>query len=150
MPKLFSRQPADSVGHNPIGGWSTILFITLIAVQAGTGLFISDDIFYAGPYNGTISNSLAGNLAAVHHTNFLLLQIAVVTHLLAICWYTLGKRSKLIAAMVSGKKDLTGAQRNSAIASSNTAKALLILIVVVVVVTLLVQLAPAPSLEDYY
>lgn len=147
---LFSRQPGDSVGHNPIGGWSTILFITLVAVQAGTGLFISDDIFYAGPYNGTISNSLAGNLAAVHHTNIVLLQIAVVIHLLAICWYTLGKRTKLIAPMFSGKKDLSEAQRSSAIDSSKLVKALLVLTIVVVLVTLLVQLAPAPSLEDYY
>jgi hypothetical protein len=52
--------------------------------------------------------------------------------------------------MLSGKKDLSEAQRSSAIASSKLVKALLVLIVVVVLVTLLVQLAPAPSLEDYY
>ena len=40
LPKLFSRQPADNVGHNPVGGWAVILFIVLVCIQATTGLFI--------------------------------------------------------------------------------------------------------------
>ena len=35
-------------GHNPLGGWMVILLLLLVAVQAVTGLFISDDVFFAG------------------------------------------------------------------------------------------------------
>lgn len=150
LPKLFSRTPADSVGHNPIGGWSTILFIALVTLQAGTGLFISDDIFYAGPYNGAVSSALAGTLAGIHHTNALILQIIVIVHLLAILWYALGKRTNLVGPMITGKKSLSDAESADAITSSQLPKALLIIALAALLVTLLVQLAPPPPVDDYF
>lgn len=142
--KLFSTKPADSVGHNPLGGWSTVLLIALVGVQAGTGLFISDDIFYAGPYNGVISSDLAGNLAGIHHLNFTLLQVFVGIHIASVLWYQFGKRSKLINAMWHGRKTLPQQQAAQAISSSRLVRALLLITIVAVAVTLLVQLAPPP------
>jgi cytochrome b len=150
IPALFSRKPSTSAGHNPIGGWSTILFITLILTQVCTGLFISDDIFYAGPYNGTISSSLAGTLASVHHTNFMVLQAAVVLHIAAIAWYAVGKKSNLVKPMISGRKILSAADGSVSIGSSRLAKAIVIFVTAVLLVTLLVQLAPPPVVEDYF
>jgi cytochrome b len=48
-----------SAGHNPLGGWASALIVGLIGLQASLGLFISDDIFYAGPYNSVVSDHTA-------------------------------------------------------------------------------------------
>jgi cytochrome b len=147
LPMLFSRRPPTDLGHNPIGGWSVLLMLTLVGIQAGTGLFISDDIFYAGPYNAVVSSDLAGRLASIHHTNFLILQITVALHLGAVCWYTMVKKTNLIGPMITGKKVVSGAAES--ITSSRVGVALIILVVVAAAVTALVQLAPPPSMDDY-
>ena len=144
--KLFTRNPPDEVGHNPLGGWSVMIMLLLVGVQATTGLFISDDIFYAGPYNAVVSSSTAGSLAAIHHTNFVLLQIAVATHLAAIIWYRLRKKAVLVTPMVTGKKMVPN---NAAIASSKPVRALIITALVIMFVTLLVQLAPPPAMDNF-
>jgi len=148
VPALFSRKPGAHIGHNPIGAWSVAIFLTLISIQAGTGLFISDDIIYAGPYNSVVNSNLAGILANIHHLNFALLQAFVVLHVAAIAWYAFGKRTKLLGPMLTGKK--TGVDPSHGIDSSQTAKALLVLAIAALIVGILVQLAPAPSLDDYY
>ena len=147
---LFSRKPSSSIGHNPIGGWSTVLFIGLVLVQVCTGIFISDDIFYAGPYNGTISSSLAGTLASIHHTNFMVLQATVVLHIAAIAWYAFGKKTNLVKPMFSGRKVLATEDSSASIGSSRLVSAIAIFVVAALLVTLLVQLAPPPVVEDYY
>ena len=147
LPKLFSRQPAEDVGHNPIGGWSVLVFMVLVGVQAGTGLFITDGIMHAGPYNHVISSDLAGQLAQIHHLNFTALQVFVLIHLTAIAWYRFGKDSRLVGPMITGKKNLQDA--SLAIASSQLGKGLLIAILAAAAVTALIQLAPEPSLDDF-
>ena len=147
LPKLFSRSPADDIGHNPIGGWSAVLFLVLVAIQAGTGLFISDDVMHVGPYNHVISARLAGNLAQVHHLNFIAIQVFVVIHLLAIAWYRFGKNTALVGAMVTGRKALPDPARG--IASSELLKAVVLFALAAGSVTALVQLAPAPTLDDF-
>lgn len=147
VPKLFSRRPGTDVGHNPIGGWSAILFLVLVSVQAGTGLFISDDVLHFGPYNHVISSSLAGQLAQVHHLNFTALQTFVVVHLLAIAWYQFGKGTGLVGPMVTGKKHLQDASLG--ITSSQLLKGLIIGALAAAAVTALIQLAPEPKLDDF-
>ena len=77
--------------HNPIGGWASVFIVLLVGLQASSGLFISDDIFYAGPYNTVVSTSTADWLAGWHHRLFTLIQVAVLMHVLAVSWYTWGK-----------------------------------------------------------
>lgn len=150
LPQLFNRQPATSVGHNPIGGWSVIAFLILVAIQASTGLFISDDIFYQGPYNAIVSSDMAGTLARVHHVNFTVLQTFIAAHILVIAWYAFGKHSNLVRPMISGKKRLEEPQLAYAIQSSQLAKACIIAALVTLLVTLVVQLAPPPVVDDYF
>ena len=148
--QLFNRQPAKHVGHNPVGGLSVIVFLILVCLQATTGLFISDDIFYAGPYNGVISSATAGTLAQIHHLNFTVLQVFIVIHLLAITWYALGKRSNLVRPMVTGKKLLAEHQQQQSIASSQLLKAFVIAALTTMVIVSLVQLAPPPPVPDFF
>ncbi len=146
---VFTRNPGTSVGHSSIGALSAILMMLLVAVQTGTGMFISDDIFYAGPYNPIVSGDTAGMLANIHHTNFTILQVVVVIHILAIAWYAWGKRQNLVMPMLTGTKSLTPDQSDKAIESSKIMTALIILVIAAGIVTLLVQLAPPPSFDDY-
>ena len=147
VPKLFSRSPGTAVGHNPIGGWSALLLLLLVAVQAGTGLFISDDVLHEGPYHHVISSDLAGTLAQIHHLNFTALQVFVGIHLLAIAWYRFGKKTSLVAPMVTGKKYLS--DPSEAIASSQLVKGLIIAAVAAGAITALIQLAPQPTFDEF-
>ena len=98
--------PEPARGHNPIGGWSSIIVVVLVGLQASSGLFISDDIFYAGPYNSVVNTSTADWLAGWHHRLFTLIQFTVLLHILAVSWYTWGKKEGLIQAMFHGRKML--------------------------------------------
>lgn len=147
---LPNRTPSTYVGHNPIGGWSTVLFLAAVATQATTGLFISDDIFYAGPYNGIVSGATAGDLAGIHHLNFNLLQALVLIHLSAIIWYQWGKRTPLIKPMITGKKVLTDEQKHHAIAHNYLLRAVVSGGIVAAAVIALVQFAPPPAPMSFF
>lgn len=150
LKQLFSRQPGADAGHSAIASWSVLALLLLVAAQASTGLFISDDIFYAGPYNGVVSNATAGKLAGVHHLNFNVLQAMVLLHLCAVGWYRLGKKTDLVGPMLHGHKQLPAELSDQAIDSSRTGAALIVLTLAALAVTALVQLAPPPPIPDYF
>ena len=148
--QLLSRRPGTDAGHSAIASWPVLAMLLLVAAQAATGLFISDDIFYAGPYNGVVSSATAGKLAGVHHLNFNLLQTMVLLHLGAVGWYRLGKKTDLLGPMLHGRKHLPTEQLEQAIDSSRTGVALIVLTLAALAVTALVQLAPPPPMPDYF
>ena len=66
------------------------------------GLFhLSDDIFYAGPYNAVVSSATAGQLEQLHHLNFTWLQILVALHLSTMLWYRLRKGQNLVGVVLN-------------------------------------------------
>lgn len=145
------------IGHGPLGGWASVVLLALVMTQAVSGLFISDDIFYAGPYNSAVSNSLADYLGWLHHTNFNILLAAVALHLVTITWYLLGKKENLIKPMLTGKKNInpslakhktqpeTQPTTQPAVPSNPLWRGFFIAIFVLVMVVLLVNLAPEPE-----
>ena len=120
---------------------SPVLLLAVVATQATSGLFISDDIFYAGPYNGAVSSATAGQLAQLHHLNFTLLQILVALHLTTMLWYRLRKGQNLVGAMITGRKS---AAETDAITSSRIPLAAILLAACAGATYLLVTLAPPP------
>jgi cytochrome b len=94
------------LGHNPLGGWSILAMLALLLVQAGTGLFASDDIFYEGPLYSWVSRETSAWLTTIHKLNFDLLLILIAIHLAAVLFYLLVKRENLIHPMLSGRKRL--------------------------------------------
>ncbi len=98
------RRVEPSVGHNAAGGYAVLALLLLFAVQALTGLFLSDDILYAGPYNAWVSNATAGRLAGWHELNFHLIQAMVVLHLIAIAAYRWLADERLVGPMITGYK----------------------------------------------
>ncbi len=145
LKKKVPQGEISHVGHGPLGGWASIVLLALVMTQAVSGLFISDDIFYAGPYNSVVSNNLADYLGWLHHTNFNFLLAAIALHLIAVTWYLFGKKENLIKPMLTGKKNLIADMTELAIQSNFLWRGILIAAFVLGMVLLLVNLAPEPE-----
>ena len=92
------------LGHNPAGGWSVMAMLACLAVQAVTGLFLTDDVLFDAPFHGTLSEKTTHALKKLHDANFTVLLILVGLHLAAIAFYRFVKREDLVRPMVDGVK----------------------------------------------
>ncbi len=137
----------ETAGHNPLGGLSVILLLALVAFQAGTGLFATDDIVWTGPYNGAVSADWGQRLTAWHHMNFNFILAAVVLHVLAITFYFLVKKQNLVGAMVHGKKYVA---QNEAITKSLIVRAIIVIVIAAALVCWLLAVAPEPPDVSFY
>jgi len=136
-------------GHNPAGGLMVLLLLALVGVQAASGLFVDDDIMYAGPYAGAISGDLADAIESLHHRNFTLLQIAVALHVAAIVWHRF-RGEPLVAAMWHGRKPAEGLAADDGIEHAFPWRAVAAIGIASAAVVALVLLAPLPPVDDYY
>ena len=90
------RGPA--IGHNPLGGWSVIAMLVLLSVQAGLGLFASDeDAVDAGPLSDWVSFESAQRLLENHETLFNVLLVLIGVHILAVVYYLAARRQSGLA-----------------------------------------------------
>jgi cytochrome b len=135
----------ETAGHNPLGALMVVLMLVLLAIQTATGLFTSDDIVYAGPYNGAVSENLAKQLGHIHHVNFNFILAAVALHILAIGFYTVAKKQRLIPAMFTGRKPAESVTEQEAISNSEILKACIIALICAGLVYWLLSVAPPPS-----
>jgi len=113
-------------GHNPLGGYSVLLMLLSLAVQAGTGLFLYDDELFWGPLNGLVSEDTADLLEEVHELNFYLLLGLVGLHVAAILFYALVKRQDLVRPMIVGTASLPEGAAAPRLASASLALVLLL------------------------
>jgi cytochrome b len=143
---MFNPGTAPSVGHNPVGGLMVFLMLLLVAIQAGTGLFTTDAVVWAGPYNPSVSESTAGVLSTVHNWNFNFIIAAVCLHVAAIVFYALYKKQNLVVPMLNGHKAAELVPEHEAISSSQLFKALVVCLVAAGFVYWL--LAHAPVVPD--
>jgi cytochrome b len=146
---LGQKSATRYLGHNPLGGWASVIIVVVIGLQAGTGLFISDDIFYAGPYNSIISTSTADWLAGWHHRIFTLIQLLVVVHVVAVSWYTWGRKEHLIQAMFHGRKNLSSLAADQTITGHRARRAILLALLAILAVAAGVYFAPLPQYDFY-
>ncbi|MGE3691504.1 MAG: cytochrome b/b6 domain-containing protein [Novosphingobium sp.] len=107
----YLRQSTKSLraaGHNPVGGYSVVLMLLLLAVQTGTGLFAVDvDGIDSGPLSFLVSFDQGRAAAGVHHLSFTLLQIVAGLHIIAILFYLFVRKRDLVRPMVTGSdKDI--------------------------------------------
>lgn len=106
---LRRREPDTETGHNAAGGWMVIGMLALLSVQVGTGLCANDDVLTEGPLALTVGKERSDWLTHIHHVNFILIEIAVGLHVLAIITYRVLKGHNLLLPMITGKKRLPGA-----------------------------------------
>ena len=95
------------IGHNPLGALSVIALLGLVALQAGLGLFASDeDGLLLGPLSGFISGNASEQVTELHEDLFNVLLVLIVLHVAAILFYWLAKKQNLVGPMISGKARL--------------------------------------------
>ena len=92
------------LGHNPMGAWSILALLTVLGIQAGTGLFANDDIFTEGPLSQLVSKATSDGLTRVHLINQDILMALIVLHLSALIFYWAVKRENLVLPMITGRR----------------------------------------------
>ena len=95
-------QGSSSVGHNPLGGWSVLLLLSLLLVQATSGLFNSDDVLFSGPLYYWADSGFRDAMGVVHDIAFNCLLALVCLHVLAVLYHQLKLKEKLLQAMLRG------------------------------------------------
>ncbi len=100
---LRGKGSADRPGHNPLGGYSTVIMLLLLILQLGTGLFsVDEDGLESGPLSYLVSFDQGRSAAHYHHLSFNLLLMIVGLHVLAVLFYLVARKRNLIAPMISG------------------------------------------------
>ena len=143
---MFNRGSAPSIGHNPAGGLMVLVMLVLMVIQAATGLFTTDAVIWAGPYNPSVSERTASILSTVHYWNFNFIIAAVVLHIAAILFYAFYKQQNPVVPMLLGHKPAILVPEHEAIHSSQLFKALVVSLVAAGFVYWL--LAHAPVVPD--
>jgi len=95
-----------TVGHNPVGALSVVALLLVLCVQAGSGLFLTDEILFEAPLFKYVSGQTASLLAELHETNAALIFTLVGLHLAAILFYRFVKRDNLVTPMITGSKEV--------------------------------------------
>jgi cytochrome b len=93
---------AHSAGHNPLGGWSVMLLLSLLLLQAVSGLFNSDDVLFSGPLYYWANSDFRDAMGVVHDVAFNALLALVCAHILAVLYHQLRRKEKLLQAMLKG------------------------------------------------
>ena len=147
MKTLFDKDSMPSIGHNPLGGWFVVIMLVLVAVQAISGLFMTDDIFLDGPYRPLADEQTLALMNSLHHLAFDLLLYVITLHIAAVVFYGIYKKQKLVPAMVHGKK----VSKTVGIAGSRLISALVVALLAAAIVYVAIEVyPPTPEIEEYY
>lgn len=96
-------------GHNPLGGYSVLALLAVLAVQVATGLFATDvDGLDSGPLSFLVSFDQGRAAAEVHEVAFNLLMALAAIHVAAIAFYLFVRRRNLVRPMVTGRDAALG------------------------------------------
>lgn len=109
-----------TLGHTPSGALSVFALLAVVGVQAGAGLFASDDIASEGPLARLVSNAFVEKASWLHHTNEVLILALVALHLAAILFYRFVRRQSLVRPMVVGDRLVPAVQEPSAASETAT------------------------------
>lgn len=101
----YLKGAAAPAGHNPLGALSVLALLLVIGFQAVSGLFTTDDIMTQGPLFGHVSESTANLLTSWHKLNEWVIIGLVALHLLAVAWYAVVRRKRLVRAIITGNVD---------------------------------------------
>jgi cytochrome b len=104
MAEIAAGRKPLFLGHNPAGGWSVMALLACLVVQAVTGLFVTDDVLFDGPFLRAVSEATSHRLKQLHGINFNILLLLVGLHLAAILYYRLAKSENLVTPMLTGRK----------------------------------------------
>ncbi len=90
-------------GHNPVGGYSVLAMLLLLALQVASGLFATDvDGLASGPLSYMVSFDQGRGAAALHELSFNVLLAVIGLHVVAILFYLFVRRRNLVRPMITG------------------------------------------------
>jgi len=101
---LFKTEYKTEIGHTPLGGWSVIVLLLVLATQAISGLFANDDIANEGPLYHLVRKATSNFLSVVHQYTSKVLLGLVALHLVAIIFYRMIHHDNLLKPMITGYK----------------------------------------------
>ena len=87
--------------RTPIGCYSTIIFMMVLLSISVSGLFSSDDILYDAPLSFLTPN-LTSDWTYIHNILHYFLYILIGIHILAILYYQIVKKMKIIERVLDG------------------------------------------------
>ncbi|HKQ26682.1 MAG TPA: cytochrome b/b6 domain-containing protein [Burkholderiales bacterium] len=103
---LVKDTAAAHRGHNPLGGWSVVLMLASLLLQAMTGLFANDDVMMEGPLAKHVSEDASAVFTAIHDINARILLTLISLHILAVLFYLLRRKQNLVLPMFTGRKPI--------------------------------------------
>lgn len=96
------------LGHNPLGGWSVLALLAVLALQVMSGLFAVDvDGIESGPLSFMVTFDHGRLASRLHGLSFELLQVLVALHVAAILFYLFARRRNLTWIMLTGAEPAT-------------------------------------------
>jgi cytochrome b len=81
------------IGHNPLGGWMTVVLLAMIALVALSGWLYTTDAFWGVKWVADLHEALSDLLLAL-----------VAVHVAGVVFTSYRQRENLVAAMVHGRK----------------------------------------------
>jgi len=137
-----SDSPGATLGHNPLGAYSTLALLFVLLLQGISGMFSIDDVAFDGPLAYYFEGDYIDLASQWHDTGWTVLQGLVALHLVAIAWYQLRKRQPLIQTMWFGSQP----GRESDHAPVGNGRAIVVVAVLIAVLATAINFAPeAPS-----
>ncbi|NND59243.1 MAG: cytochrome B [Gammaproteobacteria bacterium] len=140
---LKGEAPA-SIGHNPLGSLMVFLMLALLITQVVSGLFVDDDIFFAGPFAHAVRSSTSKFFEGLHHDVVNWIVVLAILHIAAALYHTFRMKEPLIRAMFTGRKSADVVPHDQAITTSAVIRALVVAAVTAAFVYWLVVIAPPP------
>ncbi len=110
MKGMFDRKRhGPSLGHNPMGALSVLAMLLVLLFQAGSGLFVNDDIAFEGPLYKWAGKELSDQLMGWHRFNKKIILGLVALHFAAIAFHYFYHKENLVRPMLTGIKRVAGA-----------------------------------------
>ena len=106
---MFQRGVHGVPGHNPLGGWSVVAMLLLLATQVGLGLFAVDiDGMESGPFSYLVDFDTGRWAAEWHEVIFNVVLALIAIHVVGVLFYLLYRRDNLIGPMITGSRRWVG------------------------------------------
>ena len=97
----FSKTNSITSVRTPIGSYSTLIFIIALLSISASGLFSSDDVLYDAPL-AFLTPNYTTYFTYIHNILHYLLYSLIGIHILAIMYYQIFKKIKIIERFIDG------------------------------------------------
>lgn len=90
---LVRGDAARYLGHNPLGGWMTVVLLCMVILVSGSGWLYTTDRFWGVEWVENLHDGLTNALIGL-----------VGLHLAGVAWSSFKNRENLVASMIHGRK----------------------------------------------